>query len=371
MMENNNDSLSDFTIVIDSSLEDICNEWQQKLESIDLESVNVESIFSSLIDCGVLTSYIPSLDVAIKQVTSLVRSIDSLVENMVLEQFNIDLNNDDDKKNAQKKFDNYQLNNKNDSSVVNDSNTSIDGIITEDSTVDNSNLNLEINKEVLSAINSLDFQEFGLLMKCLANIAQNGTSLNTYLDNTEYADDLKKMLLENVNVPSTIKEVISEMDSKALQQTLRQFFLEDYSFSDTSKEILCEQVQKVADFKGITTDKLLSTDNVVDLLNDVKNISGNIDKVALSDDVQGNLLSIYDGNNLADMDENSIDVMRKVIEKIAERKNLNSEELLTNSANKSYVESEMSDVSRAYSFFKTLGAMDKSFFSETMKGVLS
>ena len=72
MADLNASELSDTTITVDAdAIDDICNNWNNKVASVDLGSIDVDSSFSALVGCEIATKYVPSLKNALSTISSL------------------------------------------------------------------------------------------------------------------------------------------------------------------------------------------------------------------------------------------------------------------------------------------------------------
>lgn len=356
--------LSDVTLNIQvDSLTDICNSWKQTISLIDLSSFDIKSIYSPLNDCDIATQYIPSLNNAINKVSSLALSICDIIQDVVDHQLAIDSetnSNDTGNNNNDSINQNTTTSNNNNNNYVPMPSTSID----------NSNVNLTINSNLINNINKLDYISFSALMTTLAELSKSGISLNTYFNNNSYADILKETLINTNNISSDIRSIISEMDPNILQITLKSLFFDNNIITDVSKSVVYNYLESIASSKNTSVLSLLNSDYVVTFFNDIRDLSSCLNQVVGSNNINDNLLNIYDGNQIQNTSSNSISMIRSAIDILAKKNNINTEELLSNPSNRNYLTNEFSNMAKSISFINTLGSMDMNTFLEIMKGVL-
>lgn len=358
--------LSDVTLNIQvDSLTDICNSWKQTISLIDLSSFDIKSIYSPLNDCDIATQYIPSLNNAINKVSSLALSICDIIQDVVDHQLAIDSETNS----------NDTGNNNNDSinqntTTSNNNNNNNNYVPMPSTSIDNSNVNLTINSNLINNINKLDYISFSALMTTLAELSKSGISLNTYFNNNSYADILKETLINTNNISSDIRSIISEMDPNILQITLKSLFFDNNIITDVSKSVVYNYLESIASSKNTSVLSLLNSDYVVTFFNDIRDLSSCLNQVVGSNNINDNLLNIYDGNQIQNTSSNSISMIRSAIDILAKKNNINTEELLSNPSNRNYLTNEFSNMAKSISFINTLGSMDMNTFLEIMKGVL-
>lgn len=357
--------LSDVTLNIQvDSLTDICNSWKQTISLIDLSSFDIKSIYSPLNDCDIATQYIPSLNNAINKVSSLALSICDIIQDVVDHQLAIDSETNS----------NDTGNNNNDSinqnTTTSNNNNNNNYVPMPSTSIDNSNVNLTINSNLINNINKLDYISFSALMTTLAELSKSGISLNTYFNNNSYADILKETLINTNNISSDIRSIISEMDPNILQITLKSLFFDNNIITDVSKSVVYNYLESIASSKNTSVLSLLNSDYVVTFFNDIRDLSSCLNQVVGSNNINDNLLNIYDGNQIQNTSSNSISMIRSAIDILAKKNNINTEELLSNPSNRNYLTNEFSNMAKSISFINTLGSMDMNTFLEIMKGVL-
>ena len=297
--------LSDITLMMDlEQINDTCNNWASKVKGIDLSGVDVTGVFSPLTSVGVASSYIPSLKNTLVKAEELVLSTKDTLFKTTDEQ----------------KVTDTEIKQKNDTSSTGGTfyaggggNSGGSGTSERTSTkVDNKKKKVTINTNFLNVVNTLDKNAFIGLMTALVDIRNN---FKQYLTDTEYAEELKKKLLESPNLTDDLKEKILQMDAKELQATLTSI-LGNQKISDFSKEII---------------ELFLSNHDQNSFYKNVPEFFKTIDELSKSNNINKDLLSIYDGNS--DKDDESTKLVRSIVDKLAEDNNMSYEDLLNGSNN--------------------------------------
>lgn len=355
--------LSDVTIDIQiDSLNDICASWNQRIFGIDLDSVKVSEIFSPLLECGVAVSYIPSLESALKQATSLVNSVNNIIKTAGDDQVAVDDNsyNFTGTISSSGNF-SYKGNSYSASSSSNPS-----------TSVDNSNLNLEINTDMIQAINHLDFESYISFMRSLSSIVTTEESLTTYFSNSAYADILKEKLMNISSLPDNIKTIISDMDSKTLQVTLYSLITDSTVVTDISKSIMYNYLESLAKSSNLSMNELLKDrSSLVSIFTDMGSVSSVLNNSIINKTVASDLLNIYDGNSLQNTSNNTVLMVRELVEEIAEKKNITVESLLTESVNSNYLTESITEAGKAYQYVSNVGYTDLNTASSILTNIFT
>lgn len=355
--------LSDVTIDIQiDSLNDICASWNQRIFGIDLDSVKVSEIFSPLLECGVAVSYIPSLESALKQATSLVNSVNNIIKTAGDDQVAVDDNsyNFTGTISSSGNF-SYKGNSYSASSSSNPS-----------TSVDNSNLNLEINTDMIQAINHLDFESYISFMRSLSSIVTTEESLTTYFSNSAYADILKEKLMNISSLSDNIKTIISDMDPKTLQVTLYSLITDSTVVTDISKSIMYNYLESLAKSSNLSMNELLKDrSSLVSIFTDMGSVSSVLNNSIINKTVASDLLNIYDGNSLQNTSNNTVLMVRELVEEIAKKKNITVESLLTESANSNYLNESITEAGKAYQYVSNVGYTDLNTASSILTNIFT
>ena len=324
--------------------------------------MKVSEIFSPLLECGVAVSYIPSLESALKQATSLVNSVNNIIKTAGDDQVAVDDNsyNFTGTISSSGNF-SYKGNSYSASSSSNPS-----------TSVDNSNLNLEINTDMIQAINHLDFESYISFMRSLSSIVTTEESLTTYFSNSAYADILKEKLMNISSLPDNIKTIISDMDSKTLQVTLYSLITDSTVVTDISKSIMYNYLESLAKSSNLSMNELLKDrSSLVSIFTDMGSVSSVLNNSIINKTVASDLLNIYDGNSLQNTSNNTVLMVRELVEEIAEKKNITVESLLTESVNSNYLTESITEAGKAYQYVSNVGYTDLNTASSILTNIFT
>lgn len=364
----NNTELSDVTIEINvDSMNDICSSWSQKVNSVDISSVDVEGAFSSLNSCGVATSYIPSLKSALSNASTLTLAVSNIIKTALEEQVSVDdsASNADD---GSYYSGNYGGGGGSDGGYS-DGRYELDAPTT---SVDNSNTDLTVNTDMIEKIDGESYDDYSGFLISLLSILKDDETLNVYLDDSKYADILKQSLLNSKSVSNDIKEMIADMDSKILQITIKHLYSSDNNtITDISKSVLYNYTELLAKNSGTSIKDIISSSSVDSFLADSKKVSSSFERIIHSSSWKDDILDIYDGNNIERFDSSSVSVIRNTMEVLSEKKNITSEALLTDSSNDGYLKSELEKVCKSFSFIDSLSAVDSDTSSSILNNLIS
>ncbi len=350
--------LSDVTLEISpKDIKEVCSQWNSKITSIDLSSIDVESVFSSLISVGVGTSYFPSLKKALAKAEKMVSSTSNLISTASQEQEGI-----------QNYYGNRQGNNNyygtpTGSSGSSDSNSygSNSGITGTDFNIPSALEDIPgaddeieeedviINTEFIDKINELDAESYIEFMKALGNIDEG---LLPYLVDSEYASKLKKYLLEAPNISDDLKKIISQMDENELQVTLLSIVTDESAITDVSKSIIYKYTTLLSE-----KDELKDINKSQIFLKSVDIVDKFFDTTLKSDKVQEELLKVYEGNSIEELDDFSVAFVKTAIDELCEKNNIDYETLLTDPKNADKVKKSVSDLSKSLSYFKAVNSL--------------
>ena len=353
-LENNNDKtaneLSDVTLEIKvNNLNEVCSQWESKILSIDLSSIDVTSAFSPLTNVGVGTSYIPSLKTALDKAESLVLSVSKTIKESLSDQEDVDDKYKNENRNRNNRSGNSNRNSNSNSSSNSNNNSNNAAMNSE---VDNKTKNIEINKNFVDKVNSLEDEKYIQLMTALGAIS-NGNLLQ-YLVDENYATELKKIVLASQNIDQELRQMILEMDENELQVTLQSIFTDNNLISDASKNIIYTYTENLANKSNVDMIKVTKT---AQFYNNVDDILSTVNELKNKEDLQKNVSDVYDGDVSKDVSSESIEFVRTAVEEIAKNNNISAEEILSDSSKADILKNELSTLTKDLSFFRTVNTM--------------
>jgi hypothetical protein len=198
----------------------------------------------------------------------------------------------------------------------------------------------ETIKKLDASLTSLSLTELdGAIDSLIALAEQKNKYLDELVEDDQFADDIKQMLLDSPYIPQEFKDMIKDMDSKLVRQYIESLLKGEspdvFELNPLNIGIIYSYLMRMAAQNGITVEELLADpkytsllktilsrfSNVVDLLKGWENLT--------PEEFQKNLLTIYDGDEVGDLPQEDIDVIRAFVDYIAEETEIGYEELLT------------------------------------------
>ena len=371
-------SFSDKEILLNvSSISDLCATWTNRVNSLNLTSERITSDFSIFTSYGILSNYFTSLSTAVNFLTQNVSEINKQISSAKEQQIIVD---DDYSVEQDQVY--YDYNTNIGSNSDSGSNT----------TVNNNNYDTNINNNTVSNTNNgnsgssapnsveittntlsiLSLQDYLGLSIALGSIVKTSNLSLSQLLSTNNATIVKDMLLKSPNVSETIKQIIVSMDPNVLIAELKMLvsngtinvvdsenikYLHDYlgNIAKTNNTTIGELVTD-SNKKGLLYDSVNYYKGAVNHFNNISN-NGIIS-------IRRDLLNIYDGDGISDMDSNVVSSVRSIIDSLASDSHSSYEYLLNNG--KAIVDA-VSTVSDSKSFVGALADCD----TNNLQGVVN
>lgn len=353
----NLNSLSDKEIFLDfTSISSLCSSWKSQINSLNLTSERVSSsALKYFSDNGILENYIVCLSTAVNSLIMSVNNIINSIETSSDSQFATDSSYS---KYSGTKSSNYS---------TNSAGSSYNGANTD---VNNNELDLSINTD--SLVENLTSKDSILMSILISNILKDG-DLNSLLDDENKLSELKKVILDSVNINDELKEAISEMDIEVFKKFLKSMADNGAlnTVSDDSISFLHNYLVKISSINNISYDSLINDPsnesllyNNVNYFNDAVNY---LDSIS-NDDVETikeNLFDIYDGNAISDVNQNRVDAVRNIIDVLSENNNVSYENLISGN-----IKNSLLSVTSAKDFFGLFSKFDSENIQSILKLVL-
>ena len=355
--------LSDVTLEVHpDNLSDVCKEWEAKILSIDLSSIKVTTTFAPLTGAGVAASYIPSLETALSKAENTLLSISKTIKSAADQHSGVEQPTGSGS-GGYNGGSNYYGGNGNNNGDGTSSETPTGGsdyqfeiptviTTTPTTTVEPPTKDVTINTEFVSKVSELDTESYVKFMTVLGTIA-NGNLLG-YISDVNLAPNLKKAILESPYLDSDLKEILSKMDENEVQVTLQSILTDKDAISDTSKCIIYKYTQSLSKDTNID---ILKVSKEIQFFNQVDDLFNTLSSVIVKENLQQNLLSIYDGDVDSQISAESIEFVRTSIDYLAELNNVSYEELLINKDYSDLIKNEFEELTKALSYFRTVNTM--------------
>lgn len=320
-MANSKDELSDITIVQNSDgIRSVCSTWQGAVNSADLSSIDVTSIFAPLVENGIAVSYVSSLKTALANITSMVSKLISAIGSTVDAQEEID---DKGKNGADKsRGSNYR----------NYGGGGASGAGTPINTgggydIKDPESKLDILKKFDDYVSKLDEYKKLELMTGLYSIIK--ADVKECLYNEKYAASLKKKILNSPKVDANIRKIIAQLDENEVQVLLQNILVNNTEISDFSQMIISiYDNQFKQEFSGAAGPSY--EHNLVNSPSSIESITKVYTFLSKEKDAQGYLSKIYFGD-VSNVDDSTISFTRVLVDTLAEKSGISYDELLSDS----------------------------------------
>ena len=341
--------LSDKDLVIGTSqLSELSSKWSSGILNTGLSSLNIKGAFSALTGQGIGTSYITSLENAIKQAEEKTLNISKLIGSTAMEQV------ETDEKNAASSDDNgYGTNNNNNNYSGNTSFSNNTG-----SYSGNSNPQANIDPGQETQKKELSEEEQIKVVSEFVSIFNGILADNLFDDNA--ASKIKEQLLASPNISKETKEIITAMEPKTIQVNLQNILLSGETTSGFSKLVIT------------IFDQRLKHNNEKATIFDVSdNISKTYSKLASKEDVQEDLHNIYNGI-MADneADENVVNITRDFIDTLSVAHDVSYEDILSNAKYKEELSAGVKDLANTMAIINGAKGKDSTVTSKLYSNII-
>lgn len=355
-MANNSSQLSDsdYSINANQLSEDTAN-WNNVVNSTNIGSNNVTSVFAPLIQNGVGSGYFSSLDSALKKSDRLALNISNLIATTASEQTSADTS-------AAKTSSNIRTT----ASSARSGGSSNGGGSTNYSTstasydVSNTGSDLEVKTDAEDSkkeVELTDEEEIKMLEE-LQSILDN--ELFAMLFETDDASKLKEKLLNSPNISADLKEKISSMDQNEIQTKIKDMCIKGKTVSNFSKIIITiydNDLKK--NFENATI--FDSSDSIAEVYK----------FLAKAENPQESLSALYEGESIIDkVDDNVVNFTRNFVDTLATAANVDYKDILSKEEYKSTLAEEIKDLSNTYSLIDSLKSKDEKYANSLYQNII-
>lgn len=354
-------SLPDEEIDLDYSLvSNICDSWKSKITGMNLDSEELTSSFSSLTSNGILTTTVSSVSASLENVLTSLSMLITEIKNNSEAQHNIDKSETSNHENSNSTSENKNVTNNeiaSTNSVNATSNIEKSSITT--SVSNQKEEKIEIKNSIIDSIKNLEFNSYIEFMDSLASVVTAEISLTTYLTDSNYADFLKKTLLESIIIPEQVKIQLQEIDAITLQKQLYEMVNDTSIVTDISKSVMYETLEKIAKENNIIVSDITKNNKaLLDVFMSFGKTSTMLEELSESNELGNSLLRLYDGDSISTIEKDNVETIRDIVNSLANDKSITVEELLTNSSNKEYLKEKINETGKSYKYITSIGYTD-------------
>lgn len=332
---------------------DVVASWLAIFQSIDFDSLNIRSAFTPLTSCGVLTSYIPSLEETLNSISEMVVSTGQMIKSAIDEQSSID--------------DSFQ--NTNDSSEYRGSGRRSGGDVSgsndsNSTSVDNSSAPIDI-ESTLTDISDIDDDSLVSLISSLYYMDAKGQiDLNSYLDDIKYAENLKILLLLSPNIPSDLKKILSNMDPKTLQTFLKKMVGNTQPKVNVDETTIITTYNYLRSLSSSTGKDINTLTTSLDVSDTLIEVEKSLDKITNNE--QEGLRYIYNGNTTEK--EMAVNYLRNAVDYISDKNKISPDELLNNTA---YNKTLVTALDNLKTTIKSINGLDNNSKANVLKSIVT
>lgn len=354
-------SLPDEEIDLDYSLvSNICDSWKSKITGMNLDSEELTSSFSSLTSNGILTTTVSSVSASLENVLTSLSMLITEIKNNSEAQHNIDKSETSNHENSNSTSENKNVTNNeiaSTNSVNATSNIEKSSITT--SVNNQKEEKIEIKNSIIDSIKNLEFNSYIEFMDSLASVVTSEISLTTYLTDSNYAEFLKKTLLESIIIPEQVKIQLQEIDAITLQKQLYEMVNDTSIVTDISKSVMYETLEKIAKENNIIVSDITKNNKaLLDVFMSFGKTSTMLEELSESNELGNSLLKLYDGDSISTIEKDNVETIRDIVNSLANDKSITVEELLTNSSNKEYLKEKINETGKSYKYITSIGYTD-------------
>lgn len=350
-------SLSEKEIFLNvSSITDLCFTWNSRITSLNLTAERVASDFKVLTSYGIVENYITNLSTAVNFLTQNVNQVSQKINDTKEQQVIVD-----NSYSEYKSSDNYNYS----TDSVNNSYTGTN------TSVNNNTLDANVNHE--SNLGTLNYQDYFGLSSSLSSIVSNSNiSLEELIATVDNASMIKEELLKSFGLSDELKTIITAMEPEVLLIALKALYANGaLEMPDSSVvQYLYYYLERVASLNNISLSSLITDTNNKDLLynsiNYYNDAVEHFNKISNNGIIfiRSDLLRIYDGDNIGNMNSEVVNSVRSVIDIMASSSNSSYEYLLNNGK---LIEDNVRVVSDSKPFINSLVDCD----AASLQGILN
>ena len=207
-----------------------------------------------------------------------------------------------------------------------------------------------------------DLEGIGGALVALAQL--KNLTLEQLLADDKYSDEIKKAVLESQNVSDSLKEIISQMDSSVARQFIAAMLNKNgnnlFQLSDLNMSILFNYLNVIADNHGISVNELITNTSYSSLLKsalsnckDASYLYSGWEDLS-GEEVQENLLAVYNGDVPSELSNGSVEVTRQFIDTLVDQSSIPYDDLLTDTSYAETLKEATSQFQSATDFFGLL-----------------
>ena len=346
-----------------TEINNICSEFNSKVSSIDLGSIDVAGAFEPLTSQGILTSYVSSLKDALTSISENCTNISSILSNLASTQEGID---DAGKKNADTTYFGNDTGNGNGNGNGNGSSTS--GSHSTGTNNGNSSVGVQ-SGEGSNSQSELNEIATTTALETLLSILSTSPTAITSEERASYLKELLKLKLQGSN--AELAEVIESMDPTELQAYLKKIYNGELVINDATVSVTYDILERISKETNIEMTELVSEENIDTIREKVEEMSQEYITLFNSNNLQQDLQSIYDGTGVEGKDEDFVSSVRTIIDVIAINEETTGDQLLLEAGNVDTLKTEIGKVTESLGQLRIMSAGSNDEFISALNNIFS
>lgn len=218
---------------------------------------------------------------------------------------------------------------------------------------------LKINVKPLEEIDLSSL--FGFNMELINLAKMNNKKLDELLADPNFAADIKRIILNSPYIPQEFKDIIKELTDEEARQVIEALFngefVDVFLINPLNISVVYNYLQHIAEENGITVEELLNNPEYANLLSESLQGMKEVIDLFMSweeltpEQFQENLLNIYDGNGIEEIEERAVKNVRTFIDTLCEKTDIGYEELLTDNEYAETIKQASTEYGKCATFF--------------------
>ena len=233
-------------------------------------------------------------------------------------------------------------------------------------------------QQQMDKFKQLSLSDLNEVTATLMNYAkEKNMTIDALLSDKAYSDKIKEILLKNTKIPQEFRTLIEQGKSECIVTALKNILSAENNLvigldTDTSM-VVKSMLERIAAENNISVNSLLSGDKVSDVVKKGLESMGailNATKNYKVEDVQENMLSIYDGSDVT-VDNTTMNSIRDQIDAISQATTISYNELLETEDYRDLMAKSMGRLQRTSWFLSTLSKCSDSAITGALKNILN
>ncbi len=346
-----------------TEVKQICSDFNSKVASIDLGSIDVAGAFEPFTSLGILTNYVTSLKEALSTITENCTTISSVLNNLATTQEDID---DAGKGGAGTDY--FGGSGGSGGGSSGGSGGGGGGYSGGGTSVDNGGSTIGVDSGTgADTESSLSDIASSSALQTLLSILSTSPSTITSEERASYLKELLKLKLQDSN--ADLSKVIDSMDPSDLQAYLASIYNGELAINDATASVTYDILERIASTYNIEITNLLKADRMDSIRDKVEELSNEYIELFNSHNLQTELINIYEGTNISEKDEDFVSSVRTVVDLIALNNNTTGDSLLLEENNMGIVKKEIGKITESIGQLRIMSMQDDESFLEALNNI--